>query len=264
MSNQRKVLHDEILKTAEKIQKLTSPLSTKNIPIKRSSWTIDTALAHLVISQKLSKDILQGDKNPYKNADPEIVAATNSQLLNEFKVRNYKLLGTMFIANTKDFLQATKGIQDDYVIQTHYGKMSLLTCLSYNLCHLLIHGSQISLALKKQLVFKEKHFPMILPFLKQAMLVTFDKKAAKSFSGSYTIHLQNSIEFSIVIKKGKLEIKNFPMDRVDCHIATDSISYFLISTDVLNQWQLLLRGKVRIWGSKPWIALRLRMLFKSP
>lgn len=76
MDSARKELTGEIVSISDHIAAMIRPVSEGDISLKNSTWTISTAAAHLVISQKLSKRILSGDENPYKNAKPETVAAS--------------------------------------------------------------------------------------------------------------------------------------------------------------------------------------------
>jgi hypothetical protein len=260
----RKELIGEIIFAADYLAGLIRTLPDTSTPLKKSSWTVGTASAHLVISQKLSKKILQGEENPYKNANPESVAFTNEQLLRDFTERRGDKLATMLIMNTEAFLKETDNYNDDRVIQTHFGTMDLLTSLSYNLCHVLIHGSQIALALKKPLPLEEKHIALTLPFLKQAMLKTYDKMLAKDFQGTFVIHIRNLPPYAIVCRSKSITVDDTIPEKVDCHISVDPFTFFLIATGVIGQWMPLLQGKFVIWGRKPWLALRLTTLFKSP
>ncbi len=218
----------------------------------------------MIISQKVTKKILQGEKNPYADANPETVAAINEKLLSEFTERDGKKLATMLVIETDAFLKEASRLDNDFTVQTHFGSMDLQTCLSHNLFHLLLHGSVVAQTLKKLLPIDQKHMTMVLPFLKQAMIVTYDKEAAATFIGTYAIHLKDSEEFSIMCDKEMITIVDTIPHNVDCHIYADPIVYFLLTIGSINPLQPMLQGKLKVGGAKPWLALRLNKLFKSP
>jgi putative sterol carrier protein len=264
MTPQRKVLVDEIATIASRVASLVRDQPTTNIPIRGTSWSIGDAAAHLIISQILSRKIFQGEKNPYRNARPETIAAMNAQLLSEFHERDGAKLATLLTIETDNLLKEINRHEDSYTVRTHFGEMDLLTVLSYNLCHVLIHGCAVALALKKPLPIEEEHIAMTFSFLKLAMHTTFNKEAAKDFTGSFAIHLRNSVEFSIVIKDQSISIQDSIIKDGDCHLYADSIAYFLMSTGVISPWRAVLQRKVKVSGKKPWIIMKLPKLFETP
>lgn len=263
MMNRKEYLN-EIAIVASRVAGLVRYQHDTNLPIKGTKWSIGDAVAHLIISQILSRKILQGTKNPYKNAKSETIAAMNAELLSEFKERDGAKLATLLTIETDNLLKEISRHEDSYIVRTHFGEMELLTVLSYNLCHMLIHGSTIALALKKPLPIEEKHIPMTFPFSKLAMHSTFDRAAAKGFTGSFAIHLRNSVAFSIVIKDQSISIHDYIIDDADCHVYADSVVYFLLSTGVISPWRAVLQRKIKIRGKRPWIAARLPKLFETP
>jgi uncharacterized damage-inducible protein DinB len=239
-------------------------LPDTTIPLSRSHWTIGTAAAHLVVSQRLSKKILQGEKNPYNSAKPETVAETNAKMLEEFVERKGDKLATMLVMDTESFLKALAQEKDTFTMQTHFGKMDLQTSLAYNLCHLLIHASQIAMALKKTVPVTKKDVEMVLPFLKLGTKASYDKDVAKDFIGTFAVHLRNSVSYAIICEGQSVQTADEIPEHVDCHISADPVSFFLVSTGVITQWKPLFTGKLIAWGRKPWLGLRLTQLFKSP
>ncbi|MBA3724452.1 MAG: SCP2 sterol-binding domain-containing protein [Candidatus Levybacteria bacterium] len=264
MSSKQKELANEIAIVTSRVADLIRPHTDTSLPIKQSTWTIGTAIAHLIISQKVTRKILQGEKNPYADAKPETVAAMNEKLLSEFIERDGKKLATMLVIETDALLKEANRLNDDFTVQTHFGSMDMQTCFAHNLFHLLLHGSIVGQTLNKPLPIDQKHMVMVLPFLKQAMLVTYDAEAAGDFVGTYTIHLKDNEEFSIVCNQETITVEDGTASTVDCHIYADPIVYFLLTIGAVNPLQPILQGKLRVGGPKPWLALRLTKLFRSP
>jgi putative sterol carrier protein len=105
---------------------------------------------------------------------------------------------------------------------------------------------------------------MVLPFLKTATLATYDTKAAKNFSCTYAIHIRTGESFAIICKGETVIVEDKIPQKVDCHISIDPVTYFLLATGLTTQWKPFFTGKILIIGSKPWLALRLLTLFRSP
>lgn len=229
-----------------------------------NNWTIATTAAHLVLSQRMSKQVMQGEKNPYKNAKPETVAETNEHLLSTFSERNPAKLATMLVMDTENILKVCMTQDENTVYKTHFGSMDLQTFLSYNLCHLLIHESQISRSLKKPYLVTEQSAELTIPFIKKAMLVTYSKDTDKRFIATFRIQLKNMKPFFINCHGEEITINDEFAGVIDCTIATDVKTFFLVSTNLENQWNLLFKGKISVWGRRPWLALKLTNLFKNP
>lgn len=263
MTAERKKLVEEIAVVAARVADLIRLQNDTSIKIKKSEWTVGDALAHLVISQIVSRQVLQGKKNPYRNAHKETVAAMNAQLLEEFTERDGRKLATLLIIETDNLLKEISRHNDTALVKTHLEKMDVMTCISYNLCHLLIHGSAVAKTLNKPLPLEEKHVAMVLPFLKHAMLTIFDKELAKDFQGIVAIHLENVTQFAMYFDNGSLRIEEKIPKHVDCHIFIDPQTYFLVATRVTGQWQPFIRGRIKLRGSKPWLALSLPKYFKT-
>lgn len=260
----RKEIEKEISVVAERIATMIEPLSDTTMPIKNSNWTIGDAAAHLVISAKLFHKVLEGTKNPYKVGQRDPIAEVNDKLLKEFPERNGKKLAQLLNKETKTFLQIERQYPVDFKIKTHLGSMDLMMCLSYNLCHLLIHGCTIAINLNKPVPIEEKHLAMTQLFRNKATLHFYDKEKARNFYATIVIHLRDFSRYAIICEGSHISITDTIPNKTDCTITIDPISYFLISTGVIGQWKPLLQGKVFISGKRPWLALRLMKLFKTP
>lgn len=64
---------------------------------------------------------------------------------------------------------------------------------------------QLPLALKKPLPLEEKHVRLVLPFLKRAMLQTYDKERAKDFKRTFAIHLRNITPYAVICNSESIE-----------------------------------------------------------
>ena len=261
--NKRTQLEDSLTETTDQIAHILLSTDT-NIKISNSTWTIADAGAHLVISQGLFKGIIKGKKSPYEDGRLDVFAKVNEELLENFPERGGKNLAKQLIASTNLFLKESEHHKNSYRLKTHFGDMNLVDLLTYSLCHLLMHGSDIARTSKNPTLVKEKYVELIVPFFKGEMTKHYDKEKAKKINLSIDINILGVSRFTIICHKGELIIKEHVPRSVDCHIKIDPISFFLISTGVASLWKSLLNRKIIIWGKKPWIALHLKSLFPNP
>jgi hypothetical protein len=149
------------------------------------------------------------------------------------------------------------------MINTHFGRINLLILLGYCLNHYLLHCSTVAKTFKKQLPITLKNTNVIIPFIKVAMVKLYDKDAAKNFNASFGLIIKGVESFSLLCAPRSVKVNDTIPSIVDCSLTMDSLTFFLISGGYMSQWKALLLGKVLIGGKKPWLAIKLPMLFKG-
>lgn len=237
--------------------------SDASMPIKDSEWTIGDAVAHLVISQRLFKKIINGTKSPYGDGDLSEFAKVNERLLGEFKDRNPLSLAKLVVQETDALLKEAQKHSVNFIVNTHFGDLTIDDCIRYSLCHLLIHGCDIALALNKDLPLERDHVVYIVPFLKKMMARVRGDKSAKT-KISYGINIRGVDVFAIIYEGGNIKISNDIPGNVDCYISVHPIDFFLVSFGKSTILRSLLKGRIMVWGKKPWLALKLKTIFPNP
>jgi uncharacterized protein (TIGR03083 family) len=91
-------------------------------------------------------------------------------------------------------------------------------------------------------------------------------EAARGFSACYEVRLTGGAgPKHFVISDGALHISDpDPARRVDCRIAADPSALLLVMWGRAGQWPAVARGRLRAWGRKPWLAMRLPSLIRTP
>ncbi len=260
----KSLLISEISKITKQIAEMVYSLPNTSIKIPNSKWTVGDAAAHLVISQQLAKDLLKGVKSPYGDGKINAFAEVNDKLLLKFTNRNGKSLADQFKENTQSFLDESKALPASHSLQTHFGAMDLIDLLRYCLTHLLMHSSDIAIALKKPIPVNSKRVELILPFFKNGMVKRYDKEKAKEINLSIDMNIKNVSRFTIACHQGNVTVENKIPESVDCHILVDPVIFFLVATGIVPLWKPLLKGKIIVWGQKPWLTLKLKTLFPNP
>jgi hypothetical protein len=274
MSREKQALIDELLLAATKIADITRDADpTMKIP--NSEWTVVDAVAHVIVTQRIVTSILSGKKSPYiKNTNDfieevsqklsrEFIAKINKKFLSQYSQRNSSTLAKSLVDEINTFIIESEKYSDDYIFRTHYGKMNLLELHSYSLMHVMIHGCAVAKALNRQLPVTEKGAVLTVPFTKIIMLKLFDKKAAGDFTANFVVNMRGVEKFAIICDKGKIKIESTIPQQVDCYILADPLAFFLVSTGIISKWMPILKGKLFLYGKKPWLAFRLQTLFQS-
>ncbi|HVA96691.1 MAG TPA: hypothetical protein VND99_03470 [Candidatus Acidoferrales bacterium] len=263
MSIQRKELSNELNIVAKRVANLIQ-FSDTTTPIPNSQWTVGDAAAHLVISQRLARSILHGEKSPYGEGSPDFIAEVNKKYLQEFTERSGSILASMLLEEVNSFLKETKKFSDKNILPTHYGSMDILLGISYCLSHLLGHGCAIANALGKPLPVRIQHIRITIPFLKMIMLRVYDKKAALNLNASFVIDMRGIEKIVIICDAKGAKIENHIPKIVDCYISVDPLSFFLVTNGLVPQWKAFITGKLILWGKRPWLVFKLKTLFPSP
>jgi uncharacterized protein (TIGR03083 family) len=259
-----KQMQSEIQSVANKVANLVRDLPDTSVPIPNSKWTVGEAAAHIATTQGLFRDGLQGAKSPYTDGRLERFAPVNALALHEFTERRGDRLAKLIEDRTRSFLQAVPRYPETHIVHYHFGPMDLPTWLSYMLFHLLMHGSQIAIALKKPLPLEPSQVDLLIPFLKVVMPRVFDRKAAQGLTGSLEVRIRGGRRFVVEIDAEKVTVLDTPRRRVDCYLSADPVAFFLVAAGLVGQWGQIARGKLVAIGLKPSLALRLKSLFPNP
>lgn len=91
-------------------------------------------------------------------------------------------------------------------------------------------------------------------------------EAARGFRACYEVRLKGgSGAKHFVIGDGALRITDpDPARRVDCRVAADPSALLLVIWGRAGQWPAVARFKLRAWGRKPWLAMKLTSLIYTP
>lgn len=140
-------------------------------------------------------------------------------------------------------------------------------------CHLLneslVHGDDIARAARRHWPIEPDHaalaikgfvFP-VLGLLDPRALV--DQRRAAGFHACYDIRVGGGGRVFMVFDDGAVAIEAPSSRRVDCHISGQPAALLLVLWARRSQWSMLLRGRLRAWGRRPWLAPRLTTLMRN-
>ncbi|MFD4557715.1 maleylpyruvate isomerase family mycothiol-dependent enzyme [Streptomyces sp. NPDC058469] len=253
---------DAIVTTADRIAALLRAVSDPRAPLPGAGWTVGEAAAHLALAGRLMAGIGAGEARPYGDGTPGGLAAANSASLADFPQRDPVVLGTAIAEQARAFVEAAAGRSPHEVVQTPMGPMDVATLGSYLLTHLLGHGYDIAVALRRPHMVDRDVVPFTLPFMRLAMPRVVNAAAA-GHHACYAVRTGRD-RFAVTFADGVPTVSDAPPRRPDCTIAIDPIAFLLLA---LGRWTApttMARAKVIVWGRKPWLGLRFPMLFTAP
>ena len=99
-------------------------------------------------------------------------------------------------------------------------------------------------------------FPLIPHFV--------NKEAARGFTACYELRLRGSRPAYFTFENGALSVDDAPPRPIDCKLSVDPIAYLLVGYGRIGQYGQVLRGKVLVYGRKPWLGLKLGSLIANP
>jgi uncharacterized protein (TIGR03083 family) len=94
--------------------------------------------------------------------------------------------------------------------------------------------------------------------------VYLDESKAKDLTATIEIRVRRGSRVQLLFEDGQLTVDGPRDRRVDCKIAADPVGFLLLSYGRVGLVRTILSGKVVAWGPKPWLAVKLPHMIKSP
>lgn len=99
-------------------------------------------------------------------------------------------------------------------------------------------------------------FPLIPTFV--------NEEAARGVTACFELKLRGGPPAYFTFENGALSIDDAPPRPIDCKLSVDATAYLLVGYGRLGQYSQALRGKIMVWGRKPWLGLKLGGLIANP
>lgn len=253
-----------MVSVAGQVAEMLRPLEDSNIPIPRSEWTVGEAAAHVSDAQMFFARVAGGEDIRHGDGTAESLAHANKGLLERNQERRGEVLANALVNNTQEFLQRAASTPAAKMLHTPMGDMDADTMYTYCLLHLMMHGFPISFVLKKKLKVDPATVELTMPFLRHALPVVVNKKAAGNLRAIYKVSMRGGTPFWVRFDRGVLTVHDSKPGRVDCFISADPVSFLLVGFKLKSQWPLIARGKLFAYGLKPWLGFRFAGLFLPP
>ncbi|MBL1083738.1 maleylpyruvate isomerase family mycothiol-dependent enzyme [Streptomyces actinomycinicus] len=252
--------------TAEEIATLVRSASDTALAVPGSAWTVGEAAAHLALANELMADLAAGRERPYGDGTPQSLAAANAESLTVFTERRAEPLATMIKEQAEAFLDAvSRPAAAGPAPATPLGVMDRSVLASYLLTHMLGHGYDLALALRRPHMVDRARANLCMPFMLAVMPRVTNAATTAGRTARYRIRLRGGEAFGVLLADGAVRVTpGAPPLRADCTILLDPVAFLLIALGRLNPWRAIARGQVLAWGPRPWLAPRFPTLFTAP
>ena len=127
----------------------------------------------------------------------------------------------------------------------------------------LVHGYDIAKAEGLPWPIEPEHAILTMTGLVPVMVHFVDRKAAEGVEAGFEIRLRGGPTQYWYVADGELTVEDSPVTPVDCVISADPVTMLLMSYSRIGPFSPSAIGKMRVWGRKPWLALRLGGLFHT-
>ncbi|MFF1909502.1 maleylpyruvate isomerase family mycothiol-dependent enzyme [Kitasatospora sp. NPDC058218] len=257
-------LLDAVLGVAEDTAALLRDRADTGLPIPGAQWTVGEAAAHLALANELMAALAEGERRSYGDGTPDSLAAANAASLAAFPERDAAVLAEQIVRHARAFTEACADRPASTPVLTPLGPMDLATLASYLLTHMLGHGYDLAVALRRPHMVDRHRVALTLPFLMTAMPRVVDGRSAAGHTARYGLRVRGGARFTVTFRDGVAEVSPGPAARPDCTILTEPVTFLLLALGRCNPYAVLARGKVLAWGRRPWLALGFPLLFNAP
>ncbi|MFF3323643.1 maleylpyruvate isomerase family mycothiol-dependent enzyme [Streptomyces sp. NPDC002889] len=257
-------LADAIRGTAEEIAALLRGVADTGAPVPRSQWSVGEAAAHLAQANELMADIAAGNERSHGDGTPQSLAQANERALAEFAERGAGPLADMIVAQAGAYLKAMDQGPAEEVVLTPLGPMTRAVLGSYLLTHMLGHGYDLALAVRRPHMIDRARVELALPFMITAMPRVTNAAATAGLTACYRVRMRGGTGFGVTFTDGAVEVDAQPPVRPDCTILIEPVTFLLMALGRCEPWGAIAGGRVLAWGRRPWLAPRFPTLFTAP
>ncbi|MBD0739310.1 maleylpyruvate isomerase family mycothiol-dependent enzyme [Streptomyces sp. CBMA29] len=249
---------------AERIAALLRSPEDMAVPIPGAQWTVGEAAAHLMLANALMADLAAGRERSYGDGTPGGLAAANTASLNAFTERDPAILAAGIVRHARAFTDTAPSMEPGAQLATPMGPMDLGHLGAYLLAHMLGHGYDIAVALRRPHMISPQRALLTVPFLITAMPRVVEPRATAGHTACYDLRLRGGPRFTATFTDGALAVTDAPPRRPDCTIVTEPVTFLLIALGRRTTTSALARGAILAWGRRPWLAPRFPTLFTAP
>ncbi|MGH3830982.1 MAG: maleylpyruvate isomerase family mycothiol-dependent enzyme [Pseudonocardiaceae bacterium] len=259
---------------AGRTAELLDSIPDGDLPVARSQWSVGEVGAHLVSGLRWYTQAVAGSfdaVSPYI-PDTEVfrdrLTAVTAGTLELVPERHPGALAQLVLDGSRAFLAATAGHAPDEVIRTPwYGSRASLslgvaTCLLVG--EQIIHGYDIAMTVGRPWPISAADARLALSIAKTMMPLAVNPKAARGHTASYEVRVRGGPRFVVRFRNGVCTVEPAGGQLIDCHLWADPVQLVLVSYGRVSHWGPIARGRLLVWGRKPWLGLTFKNLFFNP
>ena len=231
-------------------------------PEKRAigTWTVAETANHLSRCYTSFIDAFEGTFA----VAPEDVDSDNAEALAADPERDLDVLADRIEAGMHEYLEAARSVDENELVDFFTGVLVPASGVTATLLgEVLVHGYDIAKAEGLPWVIEPEHAALTCQALVPVLSYFVDEEAAAGLNAGFEIRLRGGSTTYWYFEDGRLTVESSPVTPVDCHISAEPATILLMSYNRIGPTLPALTGKVRVWGRRPWLAMRLGGVFKT-
>jgi uncharacterized protein (TIGR03083 family) len=262
---------------AERTAQLVEAIDDMELRVPNSEWTIGETTAHLIFalrgfsasaSSAFDEWLAVADQLPTTVPAPARVAAVNRLFIPAEPTRTPAEAAKAIKEGAEAFVLAAAGLPPEQAMPTPwYGETETLT-IGQATCLLLgeqiIHGYDMAQAAKRTWPIAQSDALLMFEAAKAMMPKLANRETLGTTRATFEIHLGGKEIFVVRCADGAIHVEPPTGQRVDCHLVTDPAAFLLVGYGRITHWRAIARGKMFVWGRRPWLAFRFPSFLHHP
>ena len=243
-------------------------------PVVGSRWTVGDVGAHLAVSLLAFTGARGGDVSlaapfvPDGGDFAERVAAVTAGTLGLETERRPAVLADLIEERVGGFLAATAGRAGGDALRTPWYRpdatLSLGAATALLTGEQLVHGYDLARTLRRTWPIDPAAARLVVRAATWMMPLAADPAALAALRARYDLRVSGGPRFEVHVEAGRLSVEAPGSGPADCHLAAGPVAFLLVGYGRIGQWGPVARGQLRVWGRRPWLALRFKSLFFNP
>lgn len=226
-------------------------------------WTVGETAAHVAYSPTYFLGVARNEV-----AEPEVideVARNNAAYLAAEPERRPSVLADRSEAADTALIAFARTVVGDPIVEPFAGaKTPLSAVLATELSELLVHGYDIARAARLPWPIPRDEATRALEGLLPLFPAIVDEDRARGVSVRCELRIRGGGRAVLILERGSLSVEpSAPGTRVDCRMSVDPAAFLLLTFHRIGVAASATRGRVLVWGRRPWRALALQRAFKT-
>ncbi|MGW1074464.1 maleylpyruvate isomerase N-terminal domain-containing protein [Streptomyces sp. NPDC002537] len=269
----RAALRSVVPRLARLLRDVPDPAVPSGVP----PWAVGDVGAHLRAVYLAFCSAFTGEFEDWDSVLPsgdvsfvERITAVNAKAVDLFGGDELAVLGDFVAERGEIFLRVTEGLAPDTPVATPwYGErvvLTLATATGLLLGESLLHGLDIARGARLPWSIGADEARLVIGQSMPTMMpLALDTAKARDVSVAYDLAVKGGPRLAVVIDGGAARVtRDAPPRAYDCRITAEPTAFLMVAFRRAPLWKLIVRGRLRAGGRKPWLAPRLPELIAGP